>query len=94
MLHECRTVPSSLTITSINTSAASINCTTALLNDNDFDRDLEFGPVIGDTAVYDVFEDQAKYLAREALFKWLNADTSRLTVGSGADASFHTFYNS
>jgi hypothetical protein len=59
----------------------------------DIDRDKEFGPVVGDSAVYGSYADEAKYLAKEALFKRLSADTTLLTTGSAADSSFRAFYN-
>ncbi|HMR45744.1 MAG TPA: T9SS type A sorting domain-containing protein [Bacteroidia bacterium] len=85
--------PTTLTITSINTSPTTIACATALLTNADIDRDKEFGPVVGDSAVYGSYEDEAKYLAKEALFKRLSADTTLLTTGSAADSSFRAFYN-
>lgn len=76
-----------------NESGPAIDCEAALLTNDDFDRDLVFGPVVGDTAEYDAYPDELRYLAREALFSRLSADTSLLTVGSNADSSFHAFYN-
>ena len=76
-----------------NETGPSIACATALLTNADIDRDKEFGPVVGDSAVYGSYEDEAKYLAKEALFKRLSADTTLLTTGSAADSSFRAFYN-
>ena len=76
-----------------NETGPTINCSTALLTNADIDRDKEFGPVVGDSAVYGSYEDEAKYLAKEALFKRLSADTTLLTKGSAADSSFRAFYN-
>ncbi len=76
-----------------NETGPSIDCATALLTNADIDRDKEFGPVVGDSAVYGSYEDEAKYLAKEALFKRLSADTTLLTTGSAADSSFRAFYN-
>ena len=76
-----------------NEASSNTDCATALFTNVDIDRDKEFGPVVGDSAVYDSYADEAKYLAKETLFKRLSADTTLLTTGSAADSSFRAFYN-
>ncbi|MBL0343052.1 MAG: T9SS type A sorting domain-containing protein [Bacteroidetes bacterium] len=77
-----------------NTGSGNHNCLTASVSDDELDRDLVYGPVVGDSAIYDTNPDEAVYLAKEALFKRLKANSDLLTIGSSADSSFNAFYQS
>ncbi|MBL0342719.1 MAG: hypothetical protein IPP71_18605 [Bacteroidetes bacterium] len=55
---------------------------------------MVYGPVVGDSAIYDTNPDEAAYLAKEALFKRLKANPDLVTIGSSADSSFNAFYQS
>lgn len=76
----------------INTASGSINCELAMRPITDFNRDSVFGPIVGDSAVYNNNHDEAAYLAKAALFKRLTDNPDLLTIGSDADESFAEFY--
>ncbi len=56
-------------------------------------RDLVYGPVVGDSASYADYLSENDYQAKKRLYEKLNADTSLLTTGFGTDSAFVAFYN-
>ena len=57
-----------------------------------FDRDLVYGPILGDTAYYYSNEAANNYLAKKKTYEILKSDTSLLTTGRNTDSTFYDFF--
>jgi hypothetical protein len=69
-------------------------CKDELIVGGGMDRDADYGPVVADTINYPFFQDEARYLARAALFKRLSDYPALLTISSPLDSAFQAFYDS
>ncbi|MBK8414860.1 MAG: hypothetical protein IPL22_10435 [Bacteroidetes bacterium] len=69
-------------------------CKDELIFGGGMDRDADYGPVVADTINYPFFQDEARYLARSALFKRLSDYPALLTISSPLDSAFQAFYDS
>ncbi|MBK9048358.1 MAG: hypothetical protein IPL74_17305 [Bacteroidetes bacterium] len=58
-----------------------------------FDRDLAFGPIVGDSATFDDYEVELKYAFKNYLYELLKANDSLLSLGLSTDSSFQRFYS-
>ncbi len=70
-------------------SLASITCTSTSANLGD--RIVEFGPIVGDSASYDVNPEYNSYLARTIAYKAMKLDSTIIFQGDSLDADFEAF---
>ncbi|MBL0341585.1 MAG: T9SS type A sorting domain-containing protein [Bacteroidetes bacterium] len=57
-----------------------------------FDRDVAFGPIVGDSATFEDYEEELKYAFKNYLYELLKHNDSLLTLGFSTDSSFQRFY--
>ncbi len=72
----------------------SIDCETEIVANDGLDRDAAYGPVLADTITYALFPDEARFLARQAMFKRLSEYPELLSISSSLDSAFQAFYYS
>ncbi|MBA3283727.1 MAG: hypothetical protein H0U27_01530, partial [Nitrosopumilus sp.] len=58
-----------------------------------FDRDLVYGPIVGDSISYETNQNENSYLSKQRMYEILKSDTSLLTTSRSTDTSFVSFFN-
>jgi hypothetical protein len=56
------------------------------------DRIAEFGPIVGDSASYDVNPEYNTYLARTIAYQAMKLDSTIIYQGDSLDADFEAFF--